>query len=314
MIINFSEEMAKINDVLPKILDIKSEVTNTADTVRQLRGDVVDLRAKFTSAVAGIQEAADDIMEEDVGIINEIRSFRKSISNGDFIQDSDKPMAFEEGWNDQMTYAGATSLTPKQDSSKDDNRHLLTIATTNEVTDKSTGTISKKRDGIAKKHSSTKRKEKMMEAEPASLPGVFADTPIEENSMQDLEGWTLVNRNKNRKAPNLRPGFLGQGSRKKDSYRVLGVNKDGRLPLKAVQKTADVFVGRVTKDIGESDIKQYIKEVFDIVVKKIEILKIKTDEYNAFKVTVNLSDRDTLFKPDLWPEGLVINKFYKRGS
>ena len=91
---------------------------------------------------------------------------------------------------------------------------------------------------------------------------------------------------------------------------MLGANKDGRLPLKAVQKTADVFVGRVTKDIGESDIKQYIKEVFDIVVKKIEILKIKTDKYNAFKVTVNLSDRDTLFKPDLWPEGLVINKFY----
>ena len=60
-------------------------------------------------------------------------------------------------------------------------------------------------------------------------------------------------------------------------------------------------MGRVTKDIGESDIKQYIKKVFDIVVKKIEILKIKTDEYNAFKVTVNLSDRDTLFKPDLWP-------------
>ena len=71
---------------------------------------------------------------------------------------------------------------------------------------------------------------------------------------------------------------------------------------------------KVTKDIGESDIKQYIKEVFDIVDKKIEILKIKTDKYNAFKVTVNLSDRDTLFKPDLWPEGLVINKFYKRGS
>ena len=132
--------------------------------------------------------------------------------------------------------------------------------------------------------------------------------------MQDLEGWTLVNKNKNRKTPNLRPGFLGQGSQKRDSYRVLGANKDGRLSLKAVQKTADAFVGRVTKDIGESDIKQYIKKVFDIVVKKIEILKIKTDEYNAFKVTVNLSDRDTLFKPDLWPEGLVINKFYKRGS
>ena len=135
------------------------------------------------------------------------------------------------------------------------------------MTDKSTGAISKKRNGIAKKHNSTKRKEKTMEAEPASLPGVFTDTSIEENSMQDLEGWTLVNRNKNRKTPDSKPGFSEQWSHKKDSYRVLGANKDGYLPLKAVEKTADIFVGRVTKDIGESDIKQYIKEVFDIIVK-----------------------------------------------
>ena len=99
--------------------------------------------------------------------------------------------------------------------------------------------------------------------------------------------------------------------RKKDSYHVLRANKDGHLPLKAIEKTADIFVGRVIKDGGKSNIKQYIKEVFDITVKKIEILKIKTDEYNAFKVTENLSDRDTIFNPDLWPEGLVINNFIK---
>ena len=95
---------------------------------------------------------------------------------------------------------------------------------------------------------------------------------------------------------------------------MLGANKEDRFSLRAVGRTADVFLGRVDKDVEESDIRKFIKDVFDITVKKIEMLKIKTEEYNAFKVTVNLSERDHLFKPDLWPEGMVVNKFYKRGS
>ena len=34
---NLSEEVSKINNILPKILDIKSDVCNTADSVRNIK-------------------------------------------------------------------------------------------------------------------------------------------------------------------------------------------------------------------------------------------------------------------------------------
>ena len=55
---NLVEEITKINEVLPKILDIKTEVCNTADTVRQMKVDVNDIKSKFSSAITGTEEAA----------------------------------------------------------------------------------------------------------------------------------------------------------------------------------------------------------------------------------------------------------------
>ena len=42
LLIKLTEEVNKINEILPKILDIKSEVTNTADTVRNMRVDLIN--------------------------------------------------------------------------------------------------------------------------------------------------------------------------------------------------------------------------------------------------------------------------------
>ena len=92
----------------------------------------------------------------------------------------------------------------------------------------------------------------------------------------------------------------------------MGARKDGRLALKAVKKTADIYLGRVDKDVSAENIKQYIEEVFNIMIEKIESLQIKTDQYNAFKITVDLEVRDELLKPESWPEGIVVNKFYRR--
>ena len=55
LLVNISEEVNKINDVLPDILDIKTEVTNTADTLKNLKVDFVDLDRKFSCAVKGME-------------------------------------------------------------------------------------------------------------------------------------------------------------------------------------------------------------------------------------------------------------------
>ena len=95
-------------------------------------------------------------------------------------------------------------------------------------------------------------------------------------------------------------------------FRVTGINKTNSNKLKAVKSTSDLFLGRVDKDVTISEIEAYIKEFFRINVIRIEPLIIKSNIYNAFKITVLSNERETLFNPELWPEGMVVNKFYNR--
>ena len=64
---------------LPKILDIKTEVLNSADTIRQLRVDVNDVKLKFDSAVCGLKDASEDIVESDLDILGDLKSLRHSL-------------------------------------------------------------------------------------------------------------------------------------------------------------------------------------------------------------------------------------------
>ena len=64
--------------------------------------------------------------------------------------------------------------------------------------------------------------------------------------------------------------------------------------------------------MDSDSISSYITENFDVNCSQIEKLNTRADDYNCFKVSVNINDRDKLFKPDLWPEGIVINKFFTR--
>ena len=73
-------EVERLNELLPKILDTKSEVINAADTIRQLHIDVNKIKLNFCQAVCGLNEASNDIIENDLKILNDILSFRLSIS------------------------------------------------------------------------------------------------------------------------------------------------------------------------------------------------------------------------------------------
>ena len=48
VLINLNDETAKINNILPKFSDIKTEMTNTADIVRNMRIDLVAIKKKIT--------------------------------------------------------------------------------------------------------------------------------------------------------------------------------------------------------------------------------------------------------------------------
>ena len=61
LITSLTNEVSRLNEVVPKIVDIKTEVYNTADTVRQMKLDLNQVKQKFSSAIMGLEDASKDI-------------------------------------------------------------------------------------------------------------------------------------------------------------------------------------------------------------------------------------------------------------
>ena len=82
--------------------------------------------------------------------------------------------------------------------------------------------------------------------------------------------------------------------------------------FKSANRSIDLYIGRVDIDVKEDDIIKYINDNFSIDQVKIEKLNINATNYNAFKLAVNFSDREKLLNADMWPCGIIVNKFYNR--
>ena len=65
-------------------------------------------------------------------------------------------------------------------------------------------------------------------------------------------------------------------------------------------------------EVTLQDIEHYIKEHIKINIANIIELDIKTDRYKAFKITLAFNDIEKFFNSDLWPEDIVVDKFYNR--
>ena len=99
---------------------------------------------------------------------------------------------------------------------------------------------------------------------------------------------------------------------KKSEKRVMGSRKIEGGFLKAAVVTADVFVGRVECNVTAENVSTYVKDVFAIDPIYVTKLNIRSDQYAAFKINVKVSDRDKLFDENLWPQDIIVKKFYNR--
>ena len=310
MISNLSEEIVKINEVLPKILDIKSQVVNTADTVRQLRSDVIDMKGSFDKAVSGIQEATNDISDEDIAVLSDIRSFRMSLGNTNSLV-TENQLIEDEVINLERNYAQALRTSPRtSDRREKDGCHLRNSDTS--VKDSLTGAIAKDKSFKGNKKKKTQQRANEDPDIVIDIHSSENETPAnseeingEGGSSEGDDGWKVV-------GGRPRPRNRYTGSRPHSNYRVMGSRKNDHSLMKAVKRTADVFLGRVDKSVKEEEITQYIEDSFSVTVEKIEILNIKTDQFNAFKITVPSIERDKMFNSELWPEGMVVNKYHNR--
>ena len=102
---NLAGDITKINEMLPKILDIKTEVINTADTVRQMKIDIVDIRNKFKNAISGMETASKNMCDTEINIIEEVQSFRQSIGPNDVFHVSENIRMRSPGRDGDISYA-----------------------------------------------------------------------------------------------------------------------------------------------------------------------------------------------------------------
>ncbi|KAG8265115.1 hypothetical protein J6590_102308 [Homalodisca vitripennis] len=95
----------------------------------------------------------------------------------------------------------------------------------------------------------------------------------------------------------------------------------GRAPvnddnLKIVEKHKHIFVSRFAEGVESENIKQYvIARVKGNNNCEVTKLKSRYPGYSSFKVGVPLSQWDTVYDEDFWPEGTYVSRFvYKRKS
>ena len=317
LLINLTTEVSKVNECIPKFLDIRSEVLNTADTVRKMNIELIDIKDKFNKAVVGMEEATNNIADEELSVLSELRSFRQSIGAvGNPAQDSEvhRSLLGEEnnisGMNREESVDASVVIDRRDDDAAGINISDGTFA-------EGSGDVSLEpaplplADNVAIHdnvlYSRVLKKMKQTSSNPQGLGSVrsFRDGKIAGSARDSRSTYSAPNR----LVPGRgRPSTTQRGS---NSVRLMGARKDYVSSFRAVKRTVDVFIGRVHKEADEDVIKNYIKETFNIDCNKVEKLQIKTDLYNAFKVTVSFTERDALFKPDMWPEDVVVKKFLK---
>ena len=279
---------------------------NTTDVVRELKMEIKEINKKFASAVSGMEESMNDIAQDDIDILSDLRSFRNSI-------DMRRP-SFEENnlGQDILTFSdavGGAAAVQREDFECQQHDSTSVPST---ACDPSTGAISKKAKSIATNpKSSTRSLRERARSSNQSLtsPGIIiAGIEDGEERVRDNDGWTLVTKKKHQ---SLRR--IGNTAKEKHSnYRLLGSKRDAPSTMRAVRRTADVFLGKVDKEVTVDNIKEYIKDTFDVMARSIEGVEIQSKQFNSFKITVVTEERETLFNAALWPEGMIVNKFYKK--
>ena len=113
------------------------------------------------------------------------------------------------------------------------------------------------------------------------------------NMMTDSEGFKLVQRNKKRK------------------QNIVGSRKtDGSKTIKSAPRIADLYLGNCDIGVTPEDIQDYIASEMNINVDKCEVLPNKNPKCKAFKISLNMNDREKLLSSEVWPENIFCRKFY----
>ena len=299
ILINLSEEVNKINSLLPGILDIKSTVLNMADTVRDCKVDLVNIKQQMQQSndndVSLVSRNSITPNKIQPNIENKIKTLRqKGICDGISVDigksDSKIVNVNNDNYSKASTECEITSMTSSV-STASETSNLMMHHKQNYVKVPNTSGSDKINENFLTPTIKTKKNEQL------------GDDDGEGD--KDEDGWILVKRSKVNRPNNNKSRF-------KQNSSITGVKNSPNNKFRSADKTLDLFIGRVDNDVNENEITSYVLSNFNIKVVKIEKIDIKASYCAAFKLTINSNDRDTLLNPDKWPSGIIVNKFYKK--
>ena len=82
------------------------------------------------------------------------------------------------------------------------------------------------------------------------------------------------------------------------------------VSFKSSTRYVDLYVGHCALDTTPEMISDYLASELSITAKKCTEIPTKVPYSMAFKITVNIADRDKLFNPESWPENVVCHKYF----
>lgn len=88
----------------------------------------------------------------------------------------------------------------------------------------------------------------------------------------------------------------------------------GNSTFAAVARRAYLYVGNVNLDTDENVIRGYLENKFQNNEFIVDPLPMREGaQSRAFKLTFDYSLLDDLNKPELWPSGVVVKRFFRAG-
>lgn len=101
----------------------------------------------------------------------------------------------------------------------------------------------------------------------------------------------------------------GIGGRPRRPGPIIGTNKEGPQRITSGPSDAYIKIWNINPSCSEEDIKEVISTQ-GVEVKDIVVLSKPEWRTKSFKVTISAKDKDKVFKPELWNEGVKVGHFF----
>ena len=145
---------------------------------------------------------------------------------------------------------------------------------------------------------------------PATAPS-FADVCRENSEIIHNSPAGKSRKNTDRMSRVDNEGFqMVEGKRKRQNNIVGAKNMKSVGLIKGAVRSADLYIGNCDLDVSEESLTKYIEEEVGVNAINCSILVSKNVRCKSFKVELSIKDRQKVLVPEIWPEGIIVRKFY----